>query len=452
MAGEGGQRHGGDGGRLPPHNLEAERCTLGALLVDVYSASAVFQLLGEDDFYLQAHRHIYRALTGLYDRLASADLVLVSEALSREKLLAEVGGEEYLLRLAEEVPSAANAVYYAQLVRDAAIRRHLVQKCTTIISEAYDGRGDARAQLDRAEQGIFEIAGSNIAGEFVAIPDLIDPVFDMIDKDHRGAGGIGSGYAKFDDLTNGLHPAELIVVAGRPSMGKTTFALNIVRHVALKLGKPVGVFSLEVSRAQVVQNLLCSEARVDAQKVRQCKLSPREWQDLIATADKLRRAPIYIDDSSSLTTLDVKAKARRLRARHGVELLVIDYMQLMQSPGVDNRQEEISQISRGLKGAARDLNVPVIAISQLSRAVESREGNKPRLSDLRESGAIEQDADLVVLLYREEYYKRDDQEAKGKAEVIVAKQRNGPTGSVHLAFLGSMLRFEDLAVETEPAY
>jgi replicative DNA helicase len=452
VAGDGGERHGGDGGRLPPHNLEAERCALGALLVDVYSASAVFQLLGEEDFYLQAHQHIYRTLTGLYDRIASADIVLVGEVLAREKLLADVGGEEYLLRLAEDVPSAANAVYYAQLVRDASIRRHLVQKCTTIINEAYDGRGEAREQLDRAEQNIFEIAGNNISGDFVPIPELIDPVFDMIDKDHRGAGGIGSGYTKFDELTNGLHPAELIVVAGRPSMGKTTFALNIARHVALKLGKPVGIFSLEVSRTQVVQNLLCSEARVDAQKVRQCKLSPREWQDLIATADKLRRAPIYIDDSSSLTTLDVKAKARRLRARYGVELLIIDYMQLMQSPGVDSRQEEISQISRGLKGAARDLNVPVIAVSQLSRAVESREGHKPRLSDLRESGAIEQDADLVVLLYREEYYKREDPDVRGKAEVIVAKQRNGPTGTIQLAFIGNMLRFEDLATETEPTY
>ncbi len=452
MTGEEAPRHGGDGGRLPPHNLEAERCALGALLLDVYSASPVFQMLTEGDFYLRAHQHIYHALADLYDRLASADIVLVGEALAREKLLGEVGGEEYLVRLAEEVPSAANALYYAQLVRDASIRRQLVYKCTSIISEAYEGRNEAREQLDRAEQGIFDIAGDHMAGEFVPMPDLIDPVFDMIDKDHRGTGGIMTGFTKFDEITNGLHPAELSIIAGRPSMGKTTLAMNIVRHVALKLGKPCGIFSLEVSRAQVVQNLLCSEARVDTQKMRRSTLSSREWHDLIETADRLRTAPVYIDDSSALTTLDVKAKARRLRARYGCELLVIDYLQLMQASGADSRQEEISQISRGLKGTARDLNIPVIAVSQLSRAVESREGHKPRLSDLRESGAIEQDADVVVLLYREEYYKQDDEDVKNKAEVIVAKQRNGPTGTVHLAFFGSTLRFEDLSAATEPAF
>ena len=452
MAGEADRRQVGDGGKLPPHNLEAERCTLGALLVDVYSASAVFQMLVEQDFYLGAHKQIYRVLADLYDRLANADLVLVGEALAREKKLADVGGEEYLFRLAEEVPSAANAVYYAQLVRDASIRRQLVYKCTAIISAAYEGRGEAREHLDHAEQEIFAIAGDRMAGEFVPMPDLVDPVFDMIDKDLRGAGGVMTGFTKLDEITNGLHPAELIVVAGRPSMGKTTLVLNILRHVALKHGKPCGIFSLEVSRSQVVLNLLCSEAYVDAQKVRKYSLSPREWEDLIEAADRLRAAPIYIDDSSTLTPLDVKAKARRLRARYGCELLVIDYLQLMQTSGADNRQEEISQISRSLKAAARELNIPVIAVSQLSRAVDSREGHRPRLSYLRESGAIEQDADLVVLLYREEYYDSKKEEAKNKAEVIVAKQRNGPTGSAHLAFFGEKLRFEDLSEATEPAF
>ena len=448
-------RHNGDdGGRLPPHNIEAERCTLGALLVDVYAASPVLQLLHEDDFYLKPHQHVFRAVADLYDRLSSADVVLVAEHLRKENLLDGIGGEEYLLALAEEVPSTANALYYAQMVRDAGIRRQLVGKCTQIIGEAYAGRGDARQQLDRAEQAIFEIAEGRTSTEFVPVPDLVDPVFDIIDKGHGGTGGIWTGFTRFDALTNGLHPAELIIVAGRPSMGKTSFAMNIVQHVAMELGKPVGVFSLEVARNQVVQNLMCSVSGVDVQVVRTGKLSQRQWQDLIDTADKLRAAPIYVDDAPVLSTLELKAKARRLQARCGLQLLVVDYLQLMHNPGIDNRQEEISTISRGLKAAARELSIPLIAVSQLSRAVETREkeSHRPRLSDLRESGAIEQDADVVVLLYREEYYKQDDPDVKGKADVIVAKQRNGPTGTVKLAFRGHVLRFENLAMEMEPSY
>ncbi len=442
--------HGGDGGRLPPHNLEAERSALGALLLDVHTASSALQLLTEEDFYLEPHRRIFHAIADLYDRLSSADLVLVTDALSRQGQLEKVGGEAYILQLVEEVPSAANALYYAKLVHEAAIRRHLVESCTAIIRDAYESGSEADNQLDKAEQRIFDIAHKRASSQFVHIPEVIDPVFELLDKDHRS--GITTGFSKFDEMTNGLHPAELIVIAGRPSMGKTTFALNIAQHVAIELGRPVGVFSLEVTRFQVVQNVMCSCARVDAHRVRSGTLSPRQWQDLIAGADRLRDAPIFIDDSASLSTIEAKAKARRLAARHGLDLLIVDYLQLMQHASSDSRQEEISAISRNLKALARDINVPVIAVSQLSRAVESRESHKPRLSDLRESGAIEQDADVVVLLYRAEYYKQEDPEAKGKAEAIIAKQRNGPTGTVHLTFRGDVMRFEDQSLRTEPTF
>jgi len=441
----------GERGRLPPHNLEAERSTLGALLLDVHAASQALQILTADDFYLQPHRYIFEAVADLYDRLSSADVLLVADALRSKDRLKDVGGEEYLIRLVEEVPSAANALYYAKLVRDSSIRRHLVRTCTSIIAEAYEEGADASEQLNKAEQAIYEIANRQNSTQFVPLPEMIDPVFEILDKHHRP--GLTTGFTKFDEMTNGLQSDQLIIVAGRPSMGKTTFALNIARHVALELEKPVAIFSLEVARLQVVQNILCSCSKVDARKVRSGNLSPRQWEDLIETADRLRRAPIFIDDSSSLSTLEVKAKARRLKSRHkNLALIIVDYLQLMSHGRADSREQEISAISRNLKSLARDLKVPVIAVSQLSRAVESREGHRPRLSDLRESGAIEQDADLVVLLYREEYYRKDDPEAKGKAEAIIAKQRNGPTGTVHLAFFGNTMRFENLTVQTEPAF
>lgn len=446
------RRPGGDSHKLPPQNLDAERSLLGALLLDVHANSPVFQELIDHDFYLQPHKDIFRCIANLYDQVNGADLVLVCESLTKQGLLDKVGGEDYLMSLVEQVPNAANAGLYAKVVRDAALRRRLVEQSTVIIQDAYENRGEARELLDKAEQAIFDIAENKDSNEFIPLPDVIDPLFDDLEKDQGGTGGLITGFKKFDELTNGLYPAQLIVVAGRPSMGKTTFAMNIAQSIAIEQGKHVGIFSLEVARNQMVQNLLCSCANVEAQKVRRGTLSQRQWQELIAAADKLREASIFIDDSPSLSTLDMKAKARRLKARFGLDLLVVDYLQLMHNPGIDNRQEEISNISRGLKGLARDLNIPVITISQLSRAVESREGHKPRLSDLRESGAIEQDADVVVLLYREEYYKRDDPEAKGKAEAILAKQRNGPTGSVKLAFRGEVLRFENIAYQSEEAY
>ncbi len=436
----------------PPNQLEAERCVLGALLLDIQSSSTVFEVLVPEDFYLQQHQLIYSAITNLYDRMTNVDIVLTSDELKKEGALQKVGGEDYLMQLMEELPSAANAPYYAELVRDASIKRKLVEKGTRIVQEAYNGKGSAKEILDRAEQDIFDIAQFDITNDFVPIPNIIDPLFERWEKGVNASTAITTGFTKFDELTTGLYPAQLIVVAGRPSMGKTTFAMNIAQYVALELNKSVGVFSLEVTRDQVVQNLLAAYTRIDATSLRQGTLSSHTFQELIASADRVREAPIYIDDTPSISTLEVKAKARRLKAKFGLDILVVDYLQLMHNPGFEKRQEEISMISRGLKAIARDLNVPVITISQLSRAVESREGHRPRLSDLRESGAIEQDADLVVLLYREEYYKPDDEGAKGKAEAIIAKQRNGPTGTVPLAFIGNMLRFENLAYESDPQF
>jgi len=451
--GESHSRRKDDRARLPPQNLEAERCTLGALLLDVHASSPVLQILSKEDFYLGAHQHIYEAIAELYDSRSSADLVLVADALESRGLLEAVGGKAYLLELLEQVPSAANAPYYAKLVREASIRRHLVQTCTKIITQAYQEGEEAAELLNRAEQAIYEVANREVLKQFTTISDALDSVFRLVE--HKERPGIPTGFQKFDEMTNGLQPSQLIIVAGRPSMGKTTFAMNIALHVAVEKKLPVAIFSLEVTREQLALNLLCSYARVNAHSVRRGTLSRRQLDDLIEAGDILAKAPIFIDDSSSLTTLEAKAKARRLKSSHkDLSLVIVDYLQLMSHSSADSREQEISAISRSLKSMARDLNVPVIAISQLSRAVEHREkeGHRPRLSDLRESGAIEQDADVVVLLYREEYYRRDDPAVKGKAEAIIAKQRNGPTGSVPLAFLADVLRFENLAHEMEPNF
>jgi len=433
--------------RVPPHDRDAERCVLGAVLLDSEAAAGVFQILRPDQFYLESHRKVYAASMELYDKLSALDVVLVREALERKGDLEAIGGNAALLELVDAVPTAANAEYYATIVRDQAVRRDLIRRATRIVREAYESAESPDQILDAANRSIFDIVEQQIGGDFVGIQDVIDPLFDLLDKGQTALAGVPTGFTDLDELMNGLHPAELIVVAGRPSMGKTTFALNVALHVGATLGRPVGLFSLEVSRDQLVQNLLCSYARVDTHGLRSGRLSKADWQRLVDCADRLRRAPIFVDDSATLTPTAMKAKARHLKDRHGLDLLVLDYLQLMEQGGANSRQEEISRISRALKALARELKIPVIAISQLSRAVEAREreSHRPRLSDLRESGAIEQDADVVILLYREEYYYPKKDEAKGKAEVIVAKQRNGPVDTVKLAFLKHAMRFENLA-------
>ena len=433
--------------RKPPHALEAEQSVLGALLVDCEAACGAFQILSKDDFYSPRHAQIYESIRTLYDQQSTVDEVLLQEDFERRGLTEATGGLEYLDELLERVPVAANAEHYAKIVKSKAILRALMETCSNVVQGVLDSDQEAQDQLDGAEHAILEIGRKGAGRDFVPIHEIIDEQFERLDENESDTRTV---YSKFDDLdamTNGLHPAELIVVAGRPSMGKTTFCMNVVQNACLA-GKHVAIFSLEVAADQLVQNLLCTFSRVDAHRLRKRTMSNDDWQRLIDGASQLRQLKIHIDDTPGLTPLGLKAKARRLHTREPIDLIVIDYLQLMEGGegSKESRQQEISMISRSLKGLAREIQVPLIAISQLSRGVESRENHKPRMSDLRESGAIEQDADLILLLYREEYYKPDKEEARGKAEVIVAKQRNGPTGSVHLQFTPNCMRFENLAV------
>jgi replicative DNA helicase len=431
--------------RKLPHSLEAEQSLLGAILVDCEAASGALQLVTANDFYSPRHARIFCAIQEIFDRNATVDEVLLLAELERRGEAEAAGGIDYIDELVDRLPAAANAEYYARIVHEKAILRALHGTCSEIVQGVYDSDTPAQEQLEQAEQKIFEIGQRGAGQEFVPIHEIIDQQFEKLESRDAANDAIFSGFSDLDRTTTGFHAAEFIIVAGRPSMGKTSFCMNVIEHAALS-GRTVAIFSLEVSREQLVQNLLCAFARVDAQRLRNRSLSNADWQDLINGASKLRQARIFIDDSPGLTPLALKSKARRLHKRGPLDIIVIDYLQLMEHSGGESRQQEISTISRSLKALARELHVPVIAISQLSRSVENRESHRPRMSDLRESGAIEQDADLVLLLYREEYYHPDRESAKGQAEVIIAKQRHGPTGSVKLAFLSQFMRFENLAL------
>lgn len=432
--------------KIPPQNLEAEMAVLGAMLFDEQAVARVIELVKESFFYVDSHRKIFSAMLGLFDKNRPIDLVTVTEELRKEKLLEQAGGAAYLAQLTAQVATAANVEHYARIIREKAILRHLIDSATQIIQESFEGSADAVTLLDRAEQSIFEISQSKIEGRFVALKDIIKDSIETIDrlyqrKEH--VTGLATGYHDFDIKTAGLQPADLIILAGRPSMGKSALAAGICEYVGVDLNKPVAFFSLEMSKEQLVQRFLCSHARVDAQKVRTGYLSHTDWPKLTSAAGKLSEAPIFIDDTPGVSVLELRAKARRLKSQFDIQLIVVDYLQLMQgSSRAESRQQEISEISRSLKALARELGVPVIAVSQLSRAVESRTGNRPQLSDLRESGAIEQDADLVVFVFREEYYNQTE-DNKNKAELIIAKQRNGPIGSIDMVFVKEWTRFEN---------
>ncbi len=431
--------------RKLPHSLDAESSVLGALLVDCKSAAGIFQVLSPEDFYSPRHAKVYTTFQSLYDRHSTFDYVMAFDELERQSLGASVGGMEFFEELIQKVPTAANAEHYAKIVREKAILRSLVGTCSEVIQGVFDSDLAPRDQLDAAEQRIFDIGKRSMGRDFVKISDILDEHFERLGKaDGEGARVVYSGFKELDDMTTGFHPAEFIIVAGRPSMGKTSFCMNCVENAALA-GKRIAIFSLEVSKDMLTQNLLCSLSRVNSHDVRKRTLSKDMWQKLLDGASRLSETRIFVDDTPGLTPLGLKAKARRLHAREPLDMIVIDYLQLMECGGVESRQQEISVISRSLKSLARELELPVITISQLSRGVENRESHKPRLSDLRESGAIEQDADVVLLLYREEYYKPEKEDARGKAEVIIAKQRNGPTGSVDMAFISRFMRFENLA-------
>lgn len=438
--------------KVPPQSLEAETAVLGSMLLDREAISAAIELLESRCFYKDAHKKIYLAVTKLCDENKAVDLVTVVEELKKTGALDEVGGPAYLANIASSVPTSANIAHYAKIVKEKHILRSLINASTQIASECYSTSQDADNLVDKAEQIIFEIASKKVEARSVPLRDIIKGSIETIDSLYQrkeSITGLATGFRDLDMRTAGLQPSDLIVVAGRPSMGKSALVTCIAEHVGVVEKKPVAFFSLEMSKEQLVQRMLCSHARVDAHKVRTGFLSQADWPRLVTAAGKLSDAPIFIDDSPGISLMELRAKARRVKAQHDVQLIVLDYLQLMQGPSKsESRQQEISEISRSLKALARELNVPLIAISQLSRAVEQRSDHRPQLSDLRESGAIEQDADLVILLLREEYY-NPTEENKGVAEVIIAKQRNGPIGSLSLTFIGEYMRFENLMARGE---
>lgn len=434
--------------RVPPQNIDAEKSVLGSLLIDEEAIGAAIEILDETWFYEQAHRQIFSAVLELYNQRKNVDLITLSDKLKSDGTLEQIGGVSYLSFLIDLVPSAANVEHYANIVKEKGVLRRLIRNATNIIAESYESTGNVDEVVDNAERLIFEVADLKQRTQSVHIKDLVRQSIEKLDflyqrKQH--VTGIPTGFEKIDHMTSGLQNSDLIIIAGRPSMGKSALAISMAEYVGIEQKQGVAIFSLEMSKEQLVQRMLCSQARVDAHKVRSGFLAPADWPKLTAAAGRLSESKIFIDDTPAISVLELRAKARRLKANQGIELIILDYLQLMRSTiQSESRQQEISEISRSLKALARELSVPVIALSQLSRAVESRQDHKPQLSDLRESGAIEQDADLVVLLMREEYY-NPTEENKGVADVMIAKQRNGPVGTVKLAFIKEYMRFENLA-------
>ncbi len=439
--------------KVPPQNLEAEQSVLGGILLHNQALNQVLEVLSLEDFYSQAHRQIFAAILTLSERNEPSDLITLSNVLRDGKKLEQVGGMAYLSSLVDNVPSAANISYYAKIVKQKAILRKLIGTATEILEKSYSGSNgsDIDGVLDDAEHAIFEIAQSKIRPAFSPLKEIIKESFKTIEKLYEKKElitGVASGFERLDEFTAGLQRSDLIIVAGRPSMGKTAFALNIAQHAAIQEGVPVAIFSLEMAKEQLAMRLLSSEARVDAQRLRKGFLGETDWPKLTAAAGSLSDAMIFIDDTPAITALEMKAKARRLKAEHGLGLIVLDYLQLMRGSDSsrDSREQEISEISRSLKALAKELNIPVIALSQLNRKVEDRTNRRPQMADLRESGAIEQDADVIIFLYRDEVYnKAEDNPEKGIAEVIIGKQRNGPVGVVKVAFMERYTRFENLA-------
>jgi replicative DNA helicase len=434
--------------RVPPQNLEAEMAVLGSMLLEEDALVSAAEVVTEDVFYKDAHRKIFAAMVELYRRDVPVDLVTLTDELTKRNVLDDVGGPSYLTTLVGVVPTAANVEHYCHIVKAKATLRSLIKATTRIATECYEEVTDPAHLLDKAEQRIFEIAQDKIKRDAVAVKQIVKDQIEVINALYENKGvihGVPTGFQDLDQMLAGLHPAELIIVAGRPAMGKSSLAMGLAENAAMLYKTPVAVFSLEMSKENLVQRMLCSHARIDAHKVRTGMLAATDWPRLTEAAGKLSDAPIFIDDTPGVTILELRARARRLKSRTGLGMVILDYLQLMEEPGhAENRQQEIATISRSLKALARELEIPVVAVSQLSRAPERRDSFRPRLSDLRESGAIEQDADVVLLLYRDDYYNQNSDQ-QGVAEVIVAKQRNGPTGSIKLTFIKEFTRFESLA-------
>ncbi|MEO6864162.1 MAG: replicative DNA helicase [Gemmatimonadaceae bacterium] len=446
--------------RTPPYSEAAEQAVLSAMLLDADALLRATEYVDESMFYRESHRRVFRAMIALSERGEVVDPLTLTEELSRKNELDAAGGREYIAYLVDVVPTAANVEYHAKIVREKALRRRLIEVSTSIVSEAFDSALPAAELLDAAEQSIFEVNQSRGTEGFTRVKELMYEAMERIEQLHlagESVTGVPSGFRDLDEITAGFQPSELIIIAARPSMGKTAFVLNIAQNAALDAKTPVAFFSLEMSKQSLLQRMLTSEARVDAQRLRKGKLRDDEFVQLGRAAGLLSQAPVWIDDTPAISLLEMRSKARRLKAENNIGMIVVDYLQLMVGPpSAENRQQEISTISRSLKALARELRVPVVALSQLSRAPEQRAGDnkRPQLSDLRESGAIEQDADVVMFLYRQEYYDvlegkdptipdKDGKTSAGMAEVIIGKQRNGPTGNVTLFFNRQYTRFEN---------
>jgi len=445
--------------KLPPQNLEAEQSILGSILLENGAISAAQEIIGKDDFYSEAHRKIYATIEELSEKNEPVDLITLSNALKNRSLLDSVGGTAYLASLVDNVPTAANVANYSRIVKEKSILRGLIGSATEIVNSCYESGSDVDQVLDSAEHRIFEISENKVRQSFSPMRDVVKATFKSIENLFNRKElitGVPTGFEKIDDMTSGLQNSDLIIVAGRPSMGKTAFALSIAQNAALDAQIPVAIFSLEMSKEQLAFRLLASEARVDSQRMRKGFLGETDWPKLTEAAGRLSEAPMYIDDTPAISVLEMKAKSRRLKADKGLGLIVVDYIQLMRGSNAtrDSREQEISEISRSLKSLAKELQLPVIALSQLNRKVEDRPNRRPQMADLRESGAIEQDADVIAFIYRDEVYnKADDNPEKGKAEIIIGKQRNGPTGTVKLAFLNQFTAFENLApMESQGQY
>lgn len=433
--------------KVPPHSLEAEQSVLGGIIIDNEAINRVLELLRPGDFYKEAHQRIFGAMISLFERGEPLDLVTLANELKKSKDLERIGGATYLAQLADAVPTAANIVHYAKIVKEKALLRSLIATATDIVTECYREGQDIEELLDRAEQAIFGISQYRVRPAFFPIKEVLKEAFRSIERLYEKKElitGVPSGFKDLDRKTAGFQPSDLIIVAGRPSMGKTAFCLNIAQYAAVEAKIPTAIFSMEMSREQLALRMLCSEAKVSASKVRSGFLSEGDLQKLTMAASTLADAPIVIDDTPALSVLELRAKARRLKGETGLGLIIIDYLQLMRGrSSAERREQEISEISRSLKALAKELSIPVIAISQLSRRAEDRPGRRPQLADLRESGAIEQDADLIIFLYRDEVY-NPHSDKKGIAEVIIGKQRNGPTGTVELSFIPELTTFRDL--------
>ena len=439
-----------DGAPVPPQNLEAEESVLGAMMLSPTAVGAVTEILDGGDFYRESHAKIYRAALALWSKGEPVDAITLADQLDERGELEAVGGGAKLAELAALVPATSNVEHYARIVKEMGTLRGLVRAGQEITRLGQDRPGETADLVDRAEQIVFQLAQQRVTGDFAHIQDLLKESFERITHLYEAGvdiTGVPSGFRDLDRLTSGFQPGNLIILAARPSMGKSALALCAAANLGIRVGTPVALFTLEMSKAEVTQRLMCSEAKVESQRLRSGRLAQDDWPRLTSACDKLAKAPIYVDDTGSITMMELRSKARRLKSREPkLGLIIVDYLQLMTSgANPENRVQEVSQISRSLKVLARDLDVPILALSQLSRAVEQRHDKRPILSDLRESGSIEQDADLVAFVYRDEYYNGEESESQGLAEVILAKHRNGPTDTVKLSFLRRYAKFADLA-------